>query len=246
MIEFTIGVAGRTARVRAMFETTKVYCADYPGAETADFEVELSPADIAAEREISARTDALEGCAPRRFSDGYLEMLALQRKLAERLFGFDTLLFHGSAIAVDGEGYLFTAKSGTGKSTHTRLWREAFGARAEMINDDKPFLKIGGGVTAYGSPWNGKHRLGGNTSAPLKAICILERGERNEIVPVTAAQALPMLLQQSHRPADRSNFPKYMDLIDRLTGGVRFYRLKCNMEPEAALVAFEGMKGKNL
>lgn len=246
MIEFSIGVAGRTARVRAMFETTKAFCADFPGAGPEDFEIELTEADVLAERDISVRADAREGVAPRRFSDGYLETLALQRKLAERLFAFDTLLFHGSAIAVDGECYLFTAKSGTGKSTHTRLWREAFGLRAQMVNDDKPFLGIGGGVTVFGSPWNGKHRLGANVSAPLKAICILERGERNEIVPVAPAQALSMLLQQSHRPADRGLFPKYMDLIDRLAGGVGFYRLRCNMDPGAALVAFEGMKGTKL
>ena len=100
------------------------------------------------------------------------------------MISYDTILFHGSVIAVDGIGYLFTAKSGTGKSTHTRLWREYFGDRAAMVNDDKPLLKItDSSVIAYGTPYNGKHRLGTNISVPLKAICILTRAADNHIEP---------------------------------------------------------------
>ena len=69
-------------------------------------------------------------------SPGYLESLAVYRKISEIMPEHDTFLFHCSAIAVDDQGYLFTAPSGTGKSTHTRLWRERFDGRAVMINDD--------------------------------------------------------------------------------------------------------------
>jgi len=244
MIEFVIGIAGCAVRICAMFENTRSFCAEYLCDQEADFVLEISAEDILFEQQRSVRTDVLEGKPMRNFSDAYLETLAVQRKLAEKLFEYDTLLFHGSSIAVDCEGYLFTAKSGTGKSTHTRLWREMLVERAVMINDDKPFLGIHeNGVKVYGSPWNGKHGLGNNICVPLKAICILERGAENEISPISAAQALPMLMQQSHRPGNKSNFPKYMELLDRLAGGVAFYRLKCNMEPSAAAVSFEGMSG---
>lgn len=243
MIDFTIGVAGCAAGVRAMFDSTRDFCAEYLCDAEPDFSVAIDAEDLRMERERSAHTDQLEGRAVRRFPDDYLETLAMQRKLAEALFGYDTLLFHGSVVAVDGQAYLFTAKSGTGKSTHTRLWREMLGDCAVMINDDKPFLRMENGrVTAYGSPWNGKHRLGANISAPLRAVCILERGEVNEIHPIVPAEALPMLMQQSHRPSDRSNFQKYMELIGALADGTKFYRLACNMDPSAAKVAFEGMK----
>jgi len=145
-------------------------------------------------------------------------------------------------IAVDGVGYMFTAKSGTGKSTHARLWREQFGDRAVMINDDKPLLKItDAGVIAYGTPWNGKHHLDTNTSVPLKAICILCRGETNRIEPVGKKEAYPLLCQQSNRAADPEGMLRTLKLIESLSGSVALYRLTCNMDPEAALVAYQGM-----
>lgn len=75
------------------------------------------------------------------YSLSYLETLAVYRKIVTRLVFSDILLIHGSAIAVDGKAYLFTAPSGTGKSTHTRMWREYFKDRAVMVNDDKPLNK---------------------------------------------------------------------------------------------------------
>jgi len=244
MIEFVMEAAGRAALVRAVFESTRDYCAGYLCEREAEFSVEVCAEDISREREIHMRAKDAEHDGRARLSDAYLETLALQRKLAEKLFSFDTLLFHGSAIAVDGEGYLFAAKSGTGKSTHARLWREMLGERAVMINDDKPFLRMEGGrVFAHGSPWNGKHRLGTNGCAPLKAICILERGEVNEIHPISKAEALPVLMQQTHRPSDKANFPKFMELMGKLTEGTAFYRLYCNMEKDAAKASYEGMKG---
>ena len=146
---------------------------------------------------------------------------------------------------MDGVAYLFTAKSGTGKSTHTRLWREMFGDRAVMVNDDKPFLKFTEeGVIACGSPWNGKHGLGNNIMVPLKAICVLERGESNVITRIDPKDALQMLFQQSSRPMNRALMPKYMELVDRLANSVEFYRLKCNMDPDAAKISYEAMSGK--
>ena len=237
-------IAGRVAAVRAMFPGTREYCRDYLWDGDSDFTVEISMEDIAFEREKSGQEDRLEGILVRNFSDAYLETIAVQRKIAEQLFAYDTLLFHGSVVSVDGEGYLFTAKSGTGKSTHTRLWREVFGSRAVMVNDDKPFLRLSeDGVLACGSPWNGKHGLGSNLCVPLKAVCILERGEENRIRQISAKEALPMLVQQSNRPLKGKWMPKYLELLDRLAGGVDFYRLMCNMDPRAALVSYQAMSG---
>ena len=243
MTNFTLTVAGIPAAVTCQFDTTPAFCGPYLCGTAPAFSVTLTPADIALEREKSAREDALEGLPPREYSDAYLETIALQRKLAEAFFDRDILLFHGSVVAVDGEAYLFTAKSGTGKSTHTRLWREMLGEKAVMVNDDKPFLEIGDrGITVHGSPWNGKHGLGTNISVPLKAICILERGEENQIRPITAQQALTMLVQQSNRPQNPAKMPKYLELLDKLANNVEFYYLKCNMHPEAAQVAYEAMQ----
>ena len=151
-------------------------------------------------------------------------------------------MFHGSVVAVDGQGYLFTAKSGTGKSTHTRFWRQVFGDRAVMVNDDKPFLRFTDhGVLVCGAPWSGKHGLDTNITVPLKAVCILERGSENHIQSIEAKDALSMLMHQSSRPLDGELMPKYLELVDRLAAGTRFWRMACSLDPDAARVAHEAM-----
>lgn len=235
-------IAGKVIKISSLYEEVHSLCSEYATTEAPDFSVSISPEDISFEREKSAREDRLEGHDIRHFSDAYLETLAVYRKIAAKLLDDDILLFHGSAIAVDGVGYLFTAKSGTGKSTHTRLWREMLGERAVMVNDDKPLLRISdGGVTVYGTPWDGKHRLSTNIAVPLKAICILERGEQNRIAPITKREALPMLLQQSYRPNDAAAMTKTVTLADRLGDSVALYRLQCNMEPQAAEISYKAM-----
>ena len=204
--------------------------------------IRITQSDIDFEREKSAREDIKEGIPIRRFSDAYLETLAVYRKIADYLLSCDTLLFHGSVIAVDGEGYLFTAKSGTGKSTHTRLWREYFGERAVMVNDDKPLLHItDSGVTAYGTPWDGKHRLNTNIAVPLKSICILTRDTTNHIKQAESHAAYPMIVQQTNRSLSADGMKQTLSLIDRMFTLVPVYRLGCNMNIEAARVAYEGM-----
>lgn len=236
-------IADKVVEVTSIYDEVHEYCSDYLTDEKSDYSVSTTQADIDYEREKSAREDEIEGIPIRHFSDSYLEEIAVYRKIAEQMIDYDTILFHGSVIAVDGIGYLFTARSGTGKSTHTRLWREYFGDRAVMVNDDKPLLHISdSGVIAYGTPYNGKHRLGSNISVPLKAICILTRAADNHIEPITREQAYTMLLQQVYRPADALKMMQTLSLEDRLADNVKLYRLCCNMDISAAKVAYEGMQ----
>ena len=233
MVQFKLKAAGRVAAVTARYGSTRWYCREYLTAEEADFTVEINARDLAKEC----------GDGP----EELLETTALLRKLSHCLLAHDTLLFHGSCIAVDGEGYLFTAPSGTGKSTHTRLWRELLGSRAVMVNDDKPFLSVTeDGITAWGSPWCGKHGLHTNIGVPLKAICILERGQENHIHPIHPREALIPLLQQTLRPRNPRQMGHYLYLLDKLSAQIPFYRLECNMDPNAARMAYEAMSGKQL
>ena len=242
MSRFTIRTADLTVNIDSIFASTEDYCREYIVPETAGLSVKVEPGDIAFERIRSARERELEHLPKRDYPDAYLEILAVYRKIAEKAPFYDTMLFHCSAVAVDGEAYLFTAASGTGKSTHVRLWRQLFGDRAVVINDDKPLIRIGEErAVVCGTPWNGKHRSGSNTSAPIKAICLLERGTVNQIRPADAKELYPLLLQQTYRPADPAALIRTMELLDALTERVRFYRLSCNMDPEAARVAYQGM-----
>ena len=115
-----------------------------------------------------------------------------------------------------------------------------------MVNDDKPLLHIGDVVTAYGTPYDGKHRLSSNIAVPLKAVCILTRAAENHIEQITKAEAYAMLIQQAYRPADMSAMSKTMKLIDKLADAVKLYRLGCNMDISAAQTAYNGMNNVNI
>lgn len=242
MLDFTICLAGIRIGICCQYDRTRNYCADYLTRKPADFYITCHQEDLLREQELARKADPDCNC----ISPALLEQAAVYRKIADRMIEYDTLLFHGSVVSVDGQGYLFTAPSGTGKSTHVRLWREAFGDRAVTVNDDKPLLKITQtGVYACGTPWNGKHRLGTNTQVPLAGLCVLSRGQENRIRPIPSREALPILLQQCHRPRDPMAMARVLALLDRLTSLTGLYALACNMEPDAALVAYEGMKRKD-
>lgn len=258
MPQFSIQLAENRILVDALFDSTKVFCKEYLcESEGADFSVSITPQDIEYEKQKSAEEDAAMGVPTRPFKDEYLETLAVYRKICDRMPERDTFLFHCSAVAVDGKAYLFTAPSGTGKSTHTRLWREMFGERAVMINDDKPLLRVVSGntqtskdgtpvqpqVLVYGTPWDGKHRLSTNTVAPAAGICLLERGEENHVERIAKEEAFPRLLQQTYRPQSPVALMKTMELLDAVASNVPLYRLRCNMKPEAARVAYDMMSG---
>lgn len=238
----TYRLAGHTVEIESVYPQVHTLCADYRTDGPPEYVITTTAADISYERQRSARADKLEGAAVREHAEPYLETLAVYRKLAQLLVQDDILLMHGAVVAVDGQSYLFTAKSGTGKTTHTRLWMQQFGDRAVMVNGDKPLLHITNeGVTVYGTPWDGKEHLSTNTSCPLKALCILTRSETNHIERISKKEALSMLCQQVYRPEDPTTLAKMLALVDRLGSSVPLYRLGCNMEPEAALVAYHGM-----
>lgn len=237
-------IAERVVEINSLYEKVHNYCRDYETDETADFSVSITPDDIVYEKQKTDSEYAYEGLPLPNFSDALLEETAVYRKIGEKMPDYDTIIFHGSVIAVEGQGFLFTAKSGTGKSTHTRLWREYFGDKAVMVNDDKPLISVKeNDIIVYGTPYNGKHRLGNNISVPLKAICILTRGESNSIVPVSKPEAYTMLLQQVYRPNDPVQMAKTLKLLDKMAENVGLYKLACNMDIEAAKVAYNGMKG---
>lgn len=236
---FNICVADVIFSVRCCFTSTKLLCSSYLVEDSAQAQeaIVITKTDLDRERAWVLRKDPQD-----RSTVQAIESLALCRQLALRLPNYDSILFHCSALAFDGEGVLFTAKSGTGKSTHTRLWREMYGDRVVMINDDKPFLRITeNGAAVYGSPWRGKHNLGTNTSAPVRAICVVCRGEDNRLERVSAREMFPLLLQQTYAPEDPVAMACTLALVDKLSKQVGLFRLYCNMDPEAAEVACGGI-----
>jgi hypothetical protein len=200
MDAFVMEIAGVAFSVVPLFESTKAYCGSFLTEREAEYHVSVCREELIEEQRLLDIEADEEGLKRRKFSDMFLERSVIQRKVAESLLERDVLLMHGSTVAVDGQAYLFTAPCGTGKSTHTRLWREVFGERAVMVNDDKPFLRImDHSVYACGSPWCGKHGLASNISVPLQGICVLSRGKENLIQRADAASIMEILRQQARR-----------------------------------------------
>ena len=242
---FSIEIAGLVVSLKTMFMSTKEYFRPYLTEKDPEFYVEVVPEDLVYEQEMLDIEADEEGLKRRKFTDPFLERTAIQRKVADRLILDHTLMLHGSTVAVDGKAYLFTAPCGTGKSTHTRLWREVFGDRAVMVNDDKPFLKVTDqGVLAYGSPWSGKHGLATNICVPLQGICLLSRGEHNVIEPAQPAELLDFLSHETHIPTEPVLTKKAMMLTERLASSVPLWRMSCNKHPDAARMSYKVMCAK--
>ena len=243
MDPFVMEIAGVSFSVQPIFETTRLYCREYYVERDPEYRIAVKREALAVEQMLLNWEADAEGLKRRKFTDMFLERSYIQRRVAEYLLERDTLMVHGSTVAVDGQAYLFTADCGTGKSTHTRLWREVFGERAVMVNDDKPFLKLTPeGVLAYGSPWTGKHGLGKNVCFPLKGICVLERGASNDIWYVPSDEVVGMLQHQTFMPEDERGEEKALDMVLRLADRVALWRMRCNRERDAAVTAYEAMK----
>ena len=172
------------------------------------------------------------------------EYMSTGSSFYRQLIDHDGILLHSSAVVVDGKAYIFSAPSGTGKSTHTQMYLKHFGDRAAILNDDKPAIRlIDGEFCASGTPWSGKTDWNINLTVPIAGICMLRRGEVNKIVPHTGSKALFDILEQTLRPKSADSRDKLISLLTKLIEKVPIWKLECNMDPEAAIVSYEAMSG---
>lgn len=152
------------------------------------------------------------------------------------------LLLHASAVAFDGKAYLFSAPSGTGKSTHTHLWLDLFKEKAKIINDDKPAIRlIDGKFYACGTPWSGKTDESVNEQIPLQAIAYIIRSQSNHINRAAPQKAIKYILDQTLRPSGRGSMEKLLSLLDKLLTEIDVFELHCNISQDAVRMAYEKM-----
>ncbi len=240
MFECSVRLADFNIFLRTMYDFTPRFCAAYQtetpiSAAEADLVVEVSPADVEAEVRVS----------PPGMDAGYIESICVYRAICRRLPPLGGMLLHAAVIADGERGYAFTADSGTGKTTHIRLWQSAFGDRIRIINGDKPLLRRHEGKWyAYGTPWCGKEGWHIHTSVPLEGICFLRRGVENTIRPYPVSEAITAIFSQLALPEDPVGMAATLDLLDALIRDVPFYELHCTISEEAARVARAGMGGR--
>ena len=172
------------------------------------------------------------------FSRGYLEGLVIYRKIASRLYEYDGFVFHGAVLNYRGNACIFTARSGVGKTTHTRLWLSEFGDDVHYLNGDKPIIRIVDGQPyAYGTPWQGKENYGVNERAPVGAVYFLERAEQNSAEKTTAEESAIKFVTQMFVPKEAIAAAKTLSVADAVLCSVKLFNLRCNMQPEAARMA---------
>jgi len=242
-MEKTYRIADRNIKICSIYPDVHDLCHEYLFDGCPDFEVVTTEEDISYEHDKSIQIDAMEG-KTRNHNRGYLETLAIYRKIADKMIDYDTFLFHGSAVCADNEAYIFTAKSGTGKSTHAKLWRKMLGDKAVMVNDDKPLIRImRDKALVYGTPYDGKHHLSNNIAVSVKGVCILEQAAENNIKEISIYEAYPMFMQQTYKPSEPERMKKTMELIGQFLDRIKVYKLKCNMNIDAAEIAYKAMKG---
>ena len=233
-----------------------------PKYKIADFLVELEPLyDLTAKR---AEKYKVETDKPTDFSislkQEHLEKYKLENpdipsemieynllgsRFTSNLLMREAYVLHSSAVVLDDEAYLFSATSGTGKSTHTSRWLNYFGdTRTYIINDDKPALRyIDGKFYVYGTPFSGKHDISVNKCVPLKAIYMLSRAETNSVTPAIPKTAISFLLKEIMRTHKERSIALELDLLIKTLNEVPVFDFKCNISDEAVETSYNAVKG---
>lgn len=235
---FKIKIADFIVEIQNKYNHIPSLCKDYIVNDgEPDFIISCTDEEIKAE--ISNYSE------PAYANFAYSESICLYRKLCLQLPKHDAFLMHSAVIDVDGNAYAFTAKSGTGKSTHICLWKKLLGEKVIVVNGDKPILRfIDGELYIYGTPWCGKEGWNTNMRSNLKGLCFLERAEKNSIVPLNKSIAAEKIMHQILMPTDAIDAMATLELMDRMLMNVDTWLLGCNMDIEAAKIAYEGMSGE--
>ena len=226
-----IKIADIPIGLECRFEYTKKFVKDFVTDSAPLFTVSASDAEIEREHEVSGI----------RVPNEYAENIVMYRKIAERLADFDAIVFHGAVLEYDGVAYAITAHSGVGKTTHTRIWLKEFGDKVKILNGDKPILRImDGRVYACSTPWMGKEGYGYNAIRPLGGIAFLSRGMQNKSRLVSASDAVMRFMNQVYlSKGNILSLTKSMRVTDGILSGVPLYELECNMQADAAHVAYD-------
>lgn len=181
----------------------------------------------------------------KQFSLAYLEFVELHKKVAEWLPFHNAFVLHCACFDVNGVGVAFTADSGTGKTTHMHLWKRLLGDNMTIVNGDKPIVRFFDNDQengyAYGTPWNGKERYGCNMRTKIKHICFIERNETNFVESLDKNSVVDRLFNQVYMPKNPIAVMNTMKLIDRLIACCEFWIIHCNMDEDAAKIAYDAI-----
>jgi len=170
-----------------------------------------------------------------------IEYIFLGQLFYKYILQHDGILLHSSCVVKDNKAYLFSAPSGTGKSTHTTLWLEEF-SDAYILNDDKPaIIYKDNTLYAAGTPFSGKHDISRNLLVPIQGICFLERSENNWIKEIDKKQAIFEILNQTERVPYEEDMNLILHHISNIVSNITIHKMGCNISKEAVYTAYNKM-----
>lgn len=174
------------------------------------------------------------------------EYVASGARFYNNLVSFGGFMLHSSAVCYNGKAYLFTADSGTGKSTHTSLWKKYLTDKAFILNDDKPAVRlIDGKFYAAGTPWSGKTDQNENVLVEIGSVAFLKRGKENKISPLNPSLAVLPLLSQTSFPTSSERVDALSKLLEQFVTNIPIFELYCDISEQAFITSFEKMTNQN-
>ena len=242
MTELNVKIADETFCIQCSSPLISKLFSDYTISGKGEIPICPTDEELKKIRAQFIRTDKKYFDEPRRHPMEHTEYHTIHYVMAKALIKRGVLLVHGSAVVADGSAYLFIAPSGTGKSTHTALWKEVLGERAFIINDDKQMIRLTGEVPlVYPTPWGLTGSPGTMAGAPLKAVVLLERSNENLVTQIDSFKMFPHIFQAAICGETPAQTEEILDLERKLLGTTKLYRLKCRADIDAAKTAIKAI-----
>lgn len=238
MHSIIIKIAGVNLLIEYKYSQTRFFLEEFSTKDFPQYRIAITNERLQNEQAI-----LIHKFPQKKFSVCEIERNVLYRDIPKILFKEKVIVFHGVLICYLNKGYIFTAPSGMGKSTHADLWKKKFGDKVCIINGDKPLLKLTeSGVIAYGSPWKGKENIGNNRSVKLNGICFLERSDKNFAQNIEMnAEVLTWLLNQTQIYGLEHFLHERMKWLIDMSKYIYLYKLWCNVSDDAVSVAHKIM-----
>lgn len=232
MDEFIVKFADIRIKIKSNYMYMRDLCKAYIISDTVyDMQVEVD------ENKISA----MKGDDS--FSKEYCESLAIYDEIAKQLPFYNCFVFHGACISYKDKGIIFTAPSGTGKTTHIKLWKKYLGDDVDIVNGDKPIIKLFNNcIKVYGTPYSGKEKWNKNRNVQLHAVCVIRRDKKNNIRKLRAEEAMRYLYNQIYfSKVNKDSGILSLTLFNELLTRCPIYLLECDMSKDALECSYKGI-----
>ncbi len=231
---FFMNLCGLNVQVNNIYEEFRKRAKDYIIEETEpDIVLEVTKDEILAELLRDPR-----------FGEAYHEGAILFGKVCREILKHNAFFLHSAVVEYEGKGYLFTGRSGAGKSTHALLWQEVF-PKSVIINADKPMIKrCHDGFYAYGTPWCGKEGINKNASVKICGAFFIEQAEGNSIKEMDKKEVLEKIFSRTNYMREPELNLLMTGLLSEFVEKVPFYLLECDISHEAVKTAYNAINSE--